>query len=80
MKPNGEICKIREQIIDDPATGLTFQFVSMPGSDAPVRLRIFGDLPYGNREILFGPSGEEAGAGTLIVGSCSPSWLREVEN
>ncbi len=78
VKPNGGVCTIREQIIEDPVSGLTIQFVSMPDSDAPVRVRIFGNLPYGNREILFDKNGEEAGAGTAFGGSCRPGWLREV--
>lgn len=78
LKPTGGICTIREQIIEDPTTGLTLQFVSMPGSDAPVRLRIYGDLPYGNREILFDGTGKEAGAGTSLTGSCRATWLKEV--
>ena len=78
LKPNGDMCAIREQIIEDPVSGLAFQFVSMPGSDAPVRLRIFGNLAYGNREILFDKNGDEAGAGTALSGSCRPSWLCEV--
>ena len=78
VKPNGGMCVISEQIIEDQVTGLTFQFVLMPGSDAPVRLRIFGGLPYGNREILFDKNGDEAGAGTALSGFCYPSWLREI--
>lgn len=77
-KPNGGICTIREQIIEDSVSGLTFQFVAMPGSDAPTRLRIFGGVTFGNREILFDKNGDEAGAGTAFSGSCRPSWLREV--
>lgn len=78
IKPAAAECLIKEQIIKDPVSGLTLQFVSIPGSDAPVRLRIFGNLPYGNREILFDKHGAEAGAGTALIGSCPPSWLREV--
>ena len=79
-KPNGGMCAIREQIIEDPVSGLTFQFVSMPGNDAPTRLRIFGNLPHGNREILFDKNGDEAGAGTALNGSCRPNWLREISD
>ncbi len=78
LKPYGGVCAIREQIIEDRATGLTFQFVHVPESDAPIRLLIFGDLSFGNREILFDKNGVEAGSGTLIAGSCRPSWLKEV--
>ncbi len=80
LKPNGSVCRIREQIIEDPVTGLTIQISHKPGSDAPFRLSIFGDLPFGNREFLFNENGEEAGAGTALNGSCQPSWLREIES
>lgn len=78
LKPNGSICCIREQIIEDLVSGLTLQFVHIPGSDAPVRLRIFGNIPHGNREILFNGDGAEAGAGISLVDSCRPSWIREI--
>jgi hypothetical protein len=79
VKPSAKLCSVLEQIIEDPASGLTLQFVSMPGSDAPVRLRIYGNLPFGNREILFDKNGAEAGSGTALSGSCPPSWLKQVE-
>jgi hypothetical protein len=79
VKPNGGLCSIREPIIEDPASGLTLQFQIVPGSTAPVRLIISGDLPYGSREILFDRNGIEAGAGTAVSGSCRPSWLRKVK-
>ena len=78
VKPSGRLCEIREQIIEDPVSGLTFQFLLVPDSDAPVRLRVFGALPHGNREFLFDHNGQEAGAGTAFSGTCRPSWLREV--
>lgn len=66
---------VPEQILEDPASGLTFQFEVMPGdSDAPLRLRIFGDLPFGNREILFNRGGSKVGSGTLVSGRCKPTW------
>lgn len=77
-KPDGKEWTIREQIIEDVVSGLTFQFIAMPGSDAPMRLHVSGNLPYGNREFLFDRNGNEAGAGTAFRGSCRPSWLREV--
>lgn len=80
VKPNAQICTIKEQIIDDPVSGLTLQFEFKPDSDAPFRLRIFGDLPHGNREILFNKEGVEAGAGTSLTGACRPSWLKEVRD
>jgi len=79
VKPAGALCAIREQIIEDPMSGLTLQFAFMKGSDAPIRLRIFGNLPYGNREILFDENGVEAGAGTALTGTCRPHWLKEVK-
>ena len=79
VKPDGQLCAIREQIIEDRVSGLILQFEFKPDSDAPIRLHIFGDLPYGNRQILFDKNGEEAGAETALVGLCRPSWLREVD-
>ncbi len=81
LKPNGGVCAIREQIIEDPVSGLTFQFVHVSDdAAAPVRLRIYGNLPYGNREFLFDKNGNEAGSGTALTGSCRASWLKEIEN
>jgi len=77
-RPNGGICHIRAQIMEEPPSGLTLQFVYVPGSDAPYRRRIKSDLPHGNREILFDHDGTEAGAGTALGGSCRLTWLREV--
>ena len=72
---------VKEQVVEDLASGLTFQFESIPGSDAPFRLRIFGSiLPFGNREILFNSEGEEAGSGTLLSGLCRPTWLTNVDD
>lgn len=80
VKPNAQVCMIKEQIIEDSVSGLTLQFEFKPDSDAPVRLRIFGDLPHGNREILFDRDGIEAGAGTSLAGACRPSWIKEVRS
>ena len=37
IKPDAGILKIKEQIIEDPVTGLSFQFAVVPGSSAPFR-------------------------------------------
>ena len=78
IKPDAGTLKIKEQIIEDPVTGLSFKFIVVPGSTARYRLRIFGSLPYGSREFLFDEDGAEAGAGTAMGGSCRPSWLQEI--
>ena len=42
-KPNGRVCAIREQIIEDMASGLTLQIAFAEDDDeAPFRLRIYG--------------------------------------
>ena len=41
VKPNAQDWTIKEQIIEDPVTGLTFQFSIAKGSDAPMRLKIW---------------------------------------
>lgn len=76
MKPDGRPWTVREQIVEDPASGLTIQFEVMP--DGSPRLRLFGDLPHGNREIVFDHAGREVGAGTSTQGLCRPAWMTEV--
>ncbi len=78
LKPNGELVTISEQIIEDLPSGLTLLFEKMPNGLA--KLSIYGDLPYGNREIIFDNGGAEAGGGTCLRGACRPSWLREVND
>lgn len=76
LKPNGVVCKVREQIVEDPATGLILQFECAEGR---LRLVIAGEsLPFGNREILFDADGREAAAGTLLGEFRRPSWLKKV--
>jgi hypothetical protein len=76
IKPNGNVCKVREQIVEDDASGLILQFECANGC---TRLVIAGaSLPYGNREILFDDDGREAAAGTLLGSFRRPSWLKEV--
>ncbi len=82
VKPNAQLVRIKEQIIDDPASGLTLMFSACPGPHTDsirYQLRICGDaLPYGNRDLLFTEDGELGAAGTATGGICETSWLREV--
>jgi hypothetical protein len=76
LKPNGALCRVREQIIEDAASGLTLQFEC---DDGRLRLVIAGrTLPMGNREILFDQEGREAAAGTLVGEFRRPNWLKAV--
>jgi hypothetical protein len=70
---------VEEQIIEDSVSGLTFQFEVVPESTARFRLRIFGDLPLGNREILFDKDGKVAGMGSAVRGLSRPTWLCQIE-
>lgn len=77
LRPDGGAWTIREQIIEDRVTKLTFQFEIAPNGE-PV-LRVFGDaLPQGNREIHFDTRGQKAGAGTA-TGLCRPAWLSPID-
>lgn len=77
LKPNGTLCQVREQIIEDAASGLTLQFECEEGR---TRLVIAGNhLSPGQREILFDEQGREVGAGTLVGQYRRPSWLKKVE-
>jgi hypothetical protein len=76
IKPNGTLCSIKEQIVEDLASGLTLQFECENGK---TRLVIAGRaLPFGNREIIFDCDGREAAAGTLVGEFRRPSWLKDV--
>ena len=77
VKPKGKNWTVTEQIIEDLVSGLTFQFEV--GKDGLPRLNVFGALPFGNRMILFGLDGAEAGSGTALTGLCRASWLRVVD-
>jgi hypothetical protein len=70
------MCGIREQIVEDQASGLILQFECENGK---ARLVITGkSLPFGNREILFDADGREAAAGTLLGEFRRPSWLKGI--
>jgi hypothetical protein len=76
LKPNGAVCRVREQIIEDAASGLTLQFEC---ADGRLRLVLAGKaLAIGNREILFDDQGREAGAGTLVGEFRKPNWLKGI--
>ena len=76
LKPNGALCRVREQIIEDAPSGLTLQFEC---DDGRLRLVIAGKaLKLGNREIPFDDEGREAAAGTLVGEFRRPSWLKGV--
>lgn len=78
VKDDGKNWTIREQIIEDLVTGLTFQFEVAPNGEP--RLRIFGEnLPFGNREIQFAVDGTMAGSGSVTSGLSKPAWLEEIE-
>lgn len=84
VAPKNKACNIREQIIED-ASGLTFQFEVKKGirngkTVQETVMRIFGEsLPFGNREIIFGPDGLETASGTSTRGLCRPAWLTEID-
>ena len=76
LKPDGALCRVREQIIEDASSGLTLVFEC---DDGRLRLLIAGKaLPMGNREILFDEQGREAAAGTRAGEFRRPSWLKAV--
>ena len=76
LKPNGALCSIREQIVEDLASGLTLMFDCHDGK--PRLVIAGGSLPFGNREILFDSDGKEAAARTLLGEFRRPSWLKSV--
>ena len=76
IKPSGRMCAIREQIIEDPVSGLTFQFECKPGSDAPVRLRIFGNLPYGTERSFSTKTAKKRGQEPHLLAPAAQAGLK----
>lgn len=78
LKPNGAICNIVEQIIEDPVSELTFQFEVAP--DGTTRVLIYGNLVRGNnRELVFDKTGRCDGAGMYLGQLCKPAWLTDID-
>ncbi|HEX9751337.1 MAG TPA: hypothetical protein VGB22_08660 [candidate division Zixibacteria bacterium] len=78
IKQHAKRWSVKEQIINDDATGLSFQFEV--ASDGKPRLMVYGELPFGNRELLFDEDGAEAGAGTCTTGPCCAMWIKVIED
>lgn len=67
---------LHEQVIDDSlVSGLTLAIWRTPTGEA--RIRVTGDLPYGNRDFQFDANGCLVGTGTAVSDAC-PSPLRPV--
>jgi hypothetical protein len=76
LKPSGAEWIVAEQIVEDPVTELTIQFLVLNGQP---RIRLWGaNLPFGNREILFEQGGGVVGTGTGICAAPQASWLTPV--
>ena len=73
-KPSGGNVVLREQIIEDEVSGLTIMVELTKSGEG--RLRILGDLSFGNRDFAFDPDGRLVGTGTSIHGCRRPSWVR----
>ena len=68
--------QISEQILEDPVSGLTFQFELAP--DGNCHFRVYGDLPFGNREFIF-ENGAHVAAGSLINCQTKPVWTMRID-
>lgn len=65
-----KMVKIKEQIIEDLASGLTMEFKVCEDGEARMVLRS-PTLPFNNREIHFDKDGQYVGAGT---------WLKQLKD
>jgi len=72
LKPLAEMCRIREQIVEDLPSGLTLQFELIDGG---VRLTIAGKCLAANREILFDKEGRLLQVRAPKHAYRRPSWL-----
>jgi hypothetical protein len=79
-KPAGLRFSIKEQILEDPVTGITFQFFAVPGQEeTPFRLRIFGNVPYVDHEFVFDREGVIRERETILMRRPKPTWLKELK-
>ena len=63
LRHNARYVKIKEQVINDRATGLMIVFRVTPSCEP--RLHLIGDiLPFGNRDFQFNKHGDLVGTGT----------------
>ena len=77
LKPGGKTFQLKEQIIEDPVTGLTL-WIRKAGPSWT--LTLIGDcLEFGNRDLNFSAEGELVGAGTAVCCSPKASWLKGVD-
>jgi len=60
-----KMVNIKEQVIEDPASGLTIEFKAREDGEARLYLNS-SVLPFGNREIHFDKNGLYTGAGTWL--------------
>lgn len=66
MANKRKVFSIKEQVVEDLATGLTIEFKAR--EDGEFRLCLCGEiLPLGNREIHFDKDGDYVGAGTQLT-------------
>lgn len=68
IKQNGKMCSIKEQTIEDLATGITLKFKKYKNDrgEDQVKLTLRGNLPYG-RDIIFDDDGKKFASGTALV-------------
>ena len=70
-KEGETVCHIKEQIIEDPVTGLTIQFEAVPGGE--YRVRLFTPvIPLGTANTLFDKEGTRWARGTLTTAYADP--------
>ena len=69
LLPNTKAVQVKEQIINDLASGLILIFTAIPNGE--FRLHVMGDnLPFGNRTFMFDKDGKLVGTGTALA--CCP--------
>ena len=76
VKPNAKTLTILEQGIEDLVTGLTLRFEAYENQDKrnQFKLTIYGDFPYGNRELIFDATGVQTDSGSAV--SCNGcDWM-----
>jgi hypothetical protein len=75
LKPGGRVCRIREQVIDDLASGLVLNFATR-GAGAALTV---GGIPALGRAIvfIFDAGGAHSATVNVLLDDVMPDWAKD---
>ena len=79
IKPAAATWSVKEQIVEDLASGLLLRFSVCGFSHSPYRLTIVDKVRGQTLEFLFDDKGKKIGASTIMSGPQELNWLKVVK-